>query len=74
MPIFELPEEIIFPKTEFAEPDGLLAIGGDLTPLRLLTAYSLGIFPGLMKIIPYCGGRSTLVCCVSLTKSNFLKA
>ena len=45
MPIFELPEEIIFPKPEFAEPDGLLAIGGDLTPLRLLTAYSLGIFP-----------------------------
>jgi leucyl/phenylalanyl-tRNA--protein transferase len=27
------------------EPDGLLAIGGDLAPERLLHAYSLGIFP-----------------------------
>ena len=46
MPIFELPEdEIVFPKPELAEADGLLAVGGDLSPLRLLTAYSLGIFP-----------------------------
>ena len=27
------------------DPDGLLAIGGDLTPERLLHAYRLGIFP-----------------------------
>ncbi|AKK67807.1 leucyl/phenylalanyl-tRNA--protein transferase [Xanthomonas translucens] len=27
------------------EPDGLLAIGGDLTPTRLLNAYAHGIFP-----------------------------
>lgn len=27
------------------EPDGLLAIGGDLTPVRLLNAYRHGIFP-----------------------------
>jgi leucyl/phenylalanyl-tRNA--protein transferase len=27
------------------EPDGLLAIGGDLSPERLLNAYRLGIFP-----------------------------
>lgn len=27
------------------EPDGLLAIGGDLTPTRLLNAYRHGIFP-----------------------------
>ena len=40
-----LPDEIIFPKPELAEPDGLLAIGGDLSPLRLLTAYYNGIFP-----------------------------
>jgi leucyl/phenylalanyl-tRNA--protein transferase len=46
VPIFELPEdEIVFPKPELAEADGLLAVGGDLSPLRLLTAYSLGIFP-----------------------------
>lgn len=45
MPIFQLVEEIIFPKPEFAEPDGLLAIGGDLKPERLLGAYTNGIFP-----------------------------
>jgi len=28
-----------------AEPDGLLAVGGDLSPARLLLAYSMGIFP-----------------------------
>lgn len=27
------------------EPNGLLAVGGDLSPARLLTAYRLGIFP-----------------------------
>jgi len=36
-----------FPPAESAlrQPDGLLAIGGDLSPLRLLNAYSGGIFP-----------------------------
>ena len=36
-----------FPDPEDAEqdPDGLLAIGGDLTPARLLNAYRRGIFP-----------------------------
>ena len=28
-----------------SEPDGLLAIGGDLSPSRLVNAYSRGIFP-----------------------------
>ena len=35
----------LFPDPDDAEPDGLLAIGGDLTPERLLGAYSRGIFP-----------------------------
>lgn len=36
-----------FPPVESAleEPDGLLAVGGDLSPARLLAAYQLGIFP-----------------------------
>ncbi len=36
-----------FPPVEQAEqePDGLLAIGGDLSPTRLLNAYRSGIFP-----------------------------
>ena len=34
-----------FPDPGTAEPEGLLAVGGDLSPERLLTAYSRGIFP-----------------------------
>ncbi len=34
-----------FPPVETADPDGLLAIGGDLNPERLLAAYRAGIFP-----------------------------
>jgi len=45
MPIFQLTEEMIFPHPYLAEPDGLLAIGGDLSVPRLLLAYSSGIFP-----------------------------
>ena len=33
------------PETALDDPDGLLAIGGDLDPNRLLMAYSQGIFP-----------------------------
>lgn len=40
-----LSDELIFPALESAEPDGLLAVGGDLSPERLLLAYSNGIFP-----------------------------
>ena len=45
MPIYQLTDEIIFPKPELAEEDGLLAIGGDLRWERLLLAYCNGIFP-----------------------------
>lgn len=45
MPVFQLPDEILFPDPSLAEPDGLLAVGGDLGPERLLTAYANGIFP-----------------------------
>ncbi len=37
--------EISFPHPAYAEPDGLLALGGDLRPERLLFAYQNGIFP-----------------------------
>lgn len=33
------------PATALREPDGLLAIGGDLSPRRLLAAYASGVFP-----------------------------
>jgi leucyl/phenylalanyl-tRNA--protein transferase len=45
MPIYLLPDEPVFPNPETAREDGLLAIGGDLNPERLLSAYSSGIFP-----------------------------
>ncbi|HMR82103.1 MAG TPA: leucyl/phenylalanyl-tRNA--protein transferase [Niabella sp.] len=45
MPIFALDESVAFPPVHLAEPDGLLAIGGDLSPERLLLAYRSGIFP-----------------------------
>ena len=34
-----------FPDVRYATDDGLLALGGDLKPERLLKAYSKGIFP-----------------------------
>ncbi len=42
---FLLDESLTFPSPELADEDGLLAIGGDLRPERLLKAYSKGIFP-----------------------------
>ncbi|MDP2809012.1 MAG: leucyl/phenylalanyl-tRNA--protein transferase [Rhodocyclaceae bacterium] len=43
----EAAPESSFPPVEraLAEPDGLLAVGGDLSPQRLLAAYRRGIFP-----------------------------
>jgi len=45
MPVFLISKEIAFPPPHLASPEGLLAIGGDLSRERLLTAYKLGIFP-----------------------------
>jgi leucyl/phenylalanyl-tRNA--protein transferase len=41
----ELPPSRFFPPADQADPDGLLAIGGRLTPQWLLDAYQHGIFP-----------------------------
>ena len=43
--IFRLNEDLIFPDPALAEPDGLLAVGGDLSVDRLVLAYQEGIFP-----------------------------
>lgn len=45
MPLFALSQKLVFPPVQLAEPDGLLAIGGDLSTERLLLAYRSGIFP-----------------------------
>ncbi len=46
MSVFQLEKDkIYFPLPKLGEPDGLLAVGGDLSIERLLLAYSNGIFP-----------------------------
>jgi leucyl/phenylalanyl-tRNA--protein transferase len=45
MAVYLLNDEPIFPDPLEAEPDGLIAIGGDLSIPRLISAYSQGIFP-----------------------------
>jgi leucyl/phenylalanyl-tRNA--protein transferase len=39
------PRDLRFPPVDSASPEGLLAVGGDLRPERLLEAYRHGIFP-----------------------------
>lgn len=45
MPVYALTEELGFPPQTEATEDGLLAVGGDLSPERIILAYSTGIFP-----------------------------
>jgi leucyl/phenylalanyl-tRNA--protein transferase len=45
VPVFRLGRDVAFPDPALAEPEGLLALGGDLRPERLLAAYAAGIFP-----------------------------
>ncbi len=46
MPIFRLLEnDYTFPPVDLADPNGILAVGGDLSVDRLLEAYRQGIFP-----------------------------
>ncbi|MGY4383218.1 leucyl/phenylalanyl-tRNA--protein transferase [Pedobacter sp. UYP24] len=53
--VFRLPdEEVVFPDPKLADPDGLLAVGGDLSVERLLLAYQNGIFPWFSEDDPIC--------------------
>ncbi|MDB5193550.1 MAG: leucyl/phenylalanyl-tRNA--protein transferase [Segetibacter sp.] len=52
MPLSVLDDKIWFPPVQEALPDGLLAIGGDLTTERLLAAYRKGIFPWFQHELP----------------------
>ncbi len=49
-----LPKEIYFPPISNTDPGGLYAIGGDLSPERLLAAYKHGIFPWFNEDEPIC--------------------
>ena len=44
-PMFFLSDRLEFPPVENANSEGLLAVGGNLSPERLLLAYQNGIFP-----------------------------
>ena len=45
MPVYRLDERLVFPPPESGPRRGPIAVGGDLSPERLLLAYSMGIFP-----------------------------
>ena len=46
MAIYRLPDTgVDFPDPFDAEPDGLLAVGGNLSPHRLVAGYCIGVFP-----------------------------
>jgi leucyl/phenylalanyl-tRNA--protein transferase len=52
-----LTEKIAFPHYKFATPEGILALGGDLSEKRLIFAYKNGIFPWFSEgepIVWYC--------------------
>lgn len=44
---------MLFPDPRFADDEGLIAIGGDYSPERLLAAYASGIFPWPSEELPY---------------------
>jgi leucyl/phenylalanyl-tRNA--protein transferase len=52
VPVFRLSRAIAFPDPAHAEADGLLAVGGDLRPERVLAAYRAGIFPWYSEGMP----------------------
>lgn len=52
MPVFALTDAMRFPPADLAAPSGLLAVGGDLQPERLLLAYRQGIFPWYEEGLP----------------------
>lgn len=45
MPVYLLDKALAFPPPEDANEEGIVAVGGDLCPERLLLAYRQGIFP-----------------------------
>ena len=43
--VYQLDDNLWFPDPHYGDPDGCIAVGGDLSVDRLLLAYSNGIFP-----------------------------
>jgi len=59
-------DDISFPPVQYAlkDPDGLLAIGGDLTSQRLINAYQHGIFPWFNEDDPLMWWSPTMRCVI----------
>ena len=73
MTIYRIPEEHIFPPVSEAEPNGLLGVGSDLAPERLLKAYRSGIFPWYSRNQPSYGLHQIPDLCCQLTIQRSLK-
>jgi leucyl/phenylalanyl-tRNA--protein transferase len=76
MPVARLGARVAFPPPERAEPGGLLAVGGDLEPRRLLLAYSRGIFPWYEEGLPilwHCPDPRTVLLPSALRVSRSLR-
>ena len=52
MPVYLLTDELVFPPPERASREGVVAVGGDARPERLLLAYGQGIFPWPAESMP----------------------
>lgn len=52
--VFRLNRSLTFPDPSLADKDGWLAVGGDLSPERLILAYRKGIFPWFSDGDPIC--------------------
>lgn len=52
MPVYLLGKELAFPAPEDANEEGIVAVGGDVSPERLLAAYRSGIFPWPVRGYP----------------------
>jgi len=52
MTVHQLTPELVFPPPDAATEEGIVAVGGDVSPERLLLAYSQGIFPWPVKGFP----------------------
>lgn len=53
MPLAFLSDRLSFPDPRRAGRDGLVAIGGDLSPDRLLVAYASGVFPWTVRPVSW---------------------
>jgi leucyl/phenylalanyl-tRNA--protein transferase len=53
VPVYRLgPDPTLFPPADGADENGLVAVGGDLSPRRLLSGYAQGIFPWYSEGLP----------------------